>query len=113
MPSNYPDDIRCYDHDPRSPFYDDRRERAEEEALEDLPAALRKQVARLGLSLEASVEEEADEDGPYHHIAYALNGQGFDENDAEVLATALGRLDSEHPELEELVEETLEEVLGG
>ena len=19
---NYPDDIRCYDHDPRSPFYD-------------------------------------------------------------------------------------------
>ena len=25
--SNYPDDIRQYDHDPRSPFYDDRNER--------------------------------------------------------------------------------------
>ena len=25
--SNYPDDIRQYDNDPRSPFYDDRYER--------------------------------------------------------------------------------------
>ena len=35
---NYPDDIRQYDHDPRSPFYDDSYERcceAHAEALED------------------------------------------------------------------------------
>ena len=25
--SNYPDDIRKYDNDPRSPFYDDKHER--------------------------------------------------------------------------------------
>jgi len=41
-----------------------------------------------------------------------LNGCTFEEDDAAPLATALGRLDREHPDLEELVEETLEEVLG-
>jgi len=112
MPGNYPDDIRCYDHDPRSPFYDDSRERAEEEALEALPSDLHKQADRLGLSLEVEIEVEADEDGPYTCTTYSLNGCTFEEDDAAPLATALGRLDREHPDLEELVEETLEEVLG-
>lgn len=107
MAGNYPDDIRCYDHDPRSPFYDDSRERAEEAALEDLPAALHKQADRLGLVLEVEIKVGADEDGPYTCTTYSLNGHPFDEGDAAALATALSRLDREHPNLEELVEEVV------
>lgn len=32
--NNYPDDVRQYDIDPRSPFYDDREERYKEILLE-------------------------------------------------------------------------------
>lgn len=105
MSGNYPEDIRCYDHDPRSPFYDDSRERAEEAALEGLPAALHKQADRLGLVLEVEIKVEADEDGPYPCTTYSLNGYLFDEGEAAALATALARLDREHPDLEELMEE--------
>ena len=35
MSDNYPDDIRQYDHDPRSPFYDDPTESPEYEAMFD------------------------------------------------------------------------------
>lgn len=106
--SNYPDDIRCYDHDPRSPFYDDSRERAEEQALENVPAALHTQCERLGLEMTAEVEVEADEDGPYTCVTYYLNGSCIDESDFATVAAALARLDREHPDLAEMVEEALE-----
>lgn len=39
--SGYPDDIRQYDNDPRSPFYSDKREKPLEKIVEDLTYSLR------------------------------------------------------------------------
>lgn len=105
---NYPDDIRCYDHDPRSPFYDNPQERAEEEALESLPGELHKQAERLGYTLSVEVEVEADEDGPYMCSTFYFGEYIFEEGDAKDLAVELGRLDRERPDLDELVWETVE-----
>ena len=33
--SNYPDDIRDYDHDPRSPFYEGPQDEEEADALKE------------------------------------------------------------------------------
>lgn len=104
---NYPDDIRCYDHDPRSPFYDDSRERAVESALEDVPAALDAQCKRLGLEMEVEIETEADEDGPYTVTTYSLAGQRVDECDFADVAKALATIDREHPDFDELVENAI------
>jgi hypothetical protein len=102
---NYPDDIRRYDHDPRSPFYDDSRERAVESALEDAATSdLPAQAERLGLSFTVEVDEDADEDGPYTLKSYQLEGSGVCEEDFAEVAKALATLDREHPDLAELVE---------
>lgn len=95
--NNYPCDIRSYDHDPRSPFYDSSREDAEERALEtaadDCPA-LFVQCERLGMELEVSIEADADEDGRRSVTVFRLAGQTVDETDFAELAVDLATLKS-------------------
>lgn len=107
MPSNYPDDIRSYDEDPRSPFYDNLLERAEEAAREALPEALMGQVGRLGLTLTVEAQHDADEDGRYVSVTYRLDGHTFDADLAEDLAEDLARLDVEHPDFDAALMEVL------
>jgi hypothetical protein len=92
---NYPENIRCYDHD-------DSAERAVESALEDAARGcpeLFKQCDRLGLEVTATVEVEADEDGPYAFTTYEVGGYGVSEDEFAVVAAALAKLDREHPHL--------------
>ena len=59
---NYPDDIRSYDHDPRSPFYDDGGlEDAEESLFEEIRTSL---VENDGDFDRDEVDEQLSED--YH-----------------------------------------------
>ena len=105
--SNYPDDIRYYDHDPRSPFYDDSAEVAAETALENAAKgcpALFDQCERLGLEVTAEVETEADEDGPYTSTTYKVDGRNVEEDDFVKVAAALAKLDREHPDLADEIE---------
>lgn len=105
---NYPEDIRSYDHDPRSPFYDDSRERAEESAMGDVPKSLHEQCERLGLALEVNMEADADEDGPYMHTTYTVGDTRVCEEDFTVVAANLATVDREHPDFEDLVAEAVE-----
>lgn len=103
---NYPDDIRRYDHDPRSPFYDDSRERAVESALEDAAKecpTLFAQCERLGLAVTAEIEVDCDEDGPCSWSSYQVAGYGVDKEDFADVAASLAKLDREHPELADQV----------
>lgn len=106
--SNYPDDIRCYDHDPRSPFYENPAEEAEEDALDSLPAELHKQAERLAYSLSVEIEVEADEDGPQMCSTFYFGEYIFEEVHAKRLAEKLARLDRLDPDLDRLVWEVVE-----
>jgi hypothetical protein len=46
---NYPDDVRQYDNDPRSPFYDNSREDALYDARDALAAAWRDEYDKTGV----------------------------------------------------------------
>ncbi len=57
--SNYPDNIRCFDHDPRSPFYRDYRGEAEDAAVEEFEdkfAAMLDRMDALGFSYKVDAE---------------------------------------------------------
>ena len=59
---NYPDDIRCYDDDPRSPFYTDPEEGLEEAAINladawDAEMIETRRIKDLGLTTYAILNE--------------------------------------------------------
>jgi len=107
---NYPDDIRRYDHDPRSPFYngpderdyEDRANAMTEDWLETFPE-LAKQAKRLDLTLAVEIEGDADEDGPCETVYYRCNGCNIEEDENDV-AAQLGRLDVESATLADEIE---------
>lgn len=104
--SNYPDDIRCFDHDPRSPFFsgDDEpdTEGMTNEWLEANPE-LAEQVKRLELCAEVTVEADADEDGLCSHTSYKVNGCDV-EGDEQAVAEQLARIDLDRDDAHELIE---------
>jgi len=106
--SNYPDDIRRFDRDPRSPFYDNPAEGAEEDALDSLPAELHEQAERLAYPLSVEIEVEADEDGPHMCSTFYFGEYIFEETHAKYLAEKLASLDRLAPDLDRLVWETVE-----
>ena len=109
---NYPDDIRCYDHDPRSPFYDNSAEDAAESALEDAAKDCPEffaQCERLGLELTAELEADYDGDGSYSaSVTVNLDGfRGVCPEDMADIVPSLARIDREHPDFADLVENAL------
>lgn len=103
--SNYPDDIRNYDGDPRSPFYDSSREDAIEEAEAALHSEcpdLIKHCTRLGIEVEVKMSSDSDGESAWEEISYTLShwewpaAAGFDpEVDGDAIAEALARIDAE------------------
>jgi len=91
---NYPDDIRSYDHDPRSPFYagqglEDAVEDASGEYHEDHAEMLR-HLARLSIPHEVRAESDADEEGYNVTVTFLLETYGANGCEAVLLAAIKG-----------------------
>lgn len=74
---NYPDDIRRYDHDPRSPFYSNPLEDAVRDSEDEYRAdhaELLGHLERLSIPHEVWVDCDPDEDGPNVSITFMLHG---------------------------------------
>jgi len=112
---NYPDDIRRYDSDPRSPFYEGPEDHLEEKAeqclvdsAEDYPAFF-VQCERLGLTVECEAEFEDNSCDSYsYRISFAevANFSAHPE-DLDHYAAEFAALDREHPELHENIAATM------
>jgi len=90
---NYPDDIRRYDHDPRSPFYDSRLEDAVADAESEYRAdhaELLAHLERLNIPHEVSVDCDPDEDGPNVSVCFLLETYGATGCEAALLAAVKG-----------------------
>jgi len=113
---NYPDDIRCYDHDPRSPFYEDPQEKIDEIAEERLDLAFKQfpaffaQAERLGLTVGFEAEHDPHGWGEDEiSVTVTLEGHqwGGQIEDLAHYAEAFAPLDREHPELKDQIEATM------
>lgn len=87
---NYPDDIRSYDHDPRSPFYSgqglvDAVQDAEDEYCHE-HAKLLAHLERLEIPHTVSAESDADEDGYNVSVRFQLETYGADGCEVALLA---------------------------
>lgn len=78
---NYPDDIRRYDHDPRSPFYSNPLEDAIEDAEDEYRAdhaELLGHLERLSIPHNVWVDCDPDECGPNVEVRFQLAYDGND-----------------------------------
>ena len=96
MRGNYPDDIRMYDHDPRSPFYDGPDEAEIEAEIEDArdtltdeTASLRAHLTRLGIDHAVC----ADADGGDVWARLYVGDDAVDPSDLDALERALASLE--------------------
>jgi len=68
MCSNYPDDVRQYDYDPRSPFYDDSQDEPEVELQCDCGALLENEDEVFSEVCDECFAESELEDVPHRPI---------------------------------------------
>lgn len=81
---NYPDDIRQYDGDPRSPFYDSSGDDALDEAKDGFESEHFDLLANLKrLDIDHGVEVKTFQDPDRRHIDVKLYAEGYDCEDCE------------------------------
>lgn len=74
--TNYPDDVRCHDHDSRSPFYDSSHDDSRDEAIEIFKSENADEIARYvreGIRYEIKCEELELCDGESVWIDFGLS----------------------------------------
>ena len=73
---NYPDDIRSYDNDPRSPFYDSTIDDAIDDFTNDLYILIRKDLIKnRGENIDSIIKREIDVDVYFEEFAEDYIGE--------------------------------------